>query len=370
MKAKKLVSLALVTTMMATVAGCGGLGSATDKNSGSTDTKQAAADEKPSAISTQGKTNDIVIKVSNGSADTAPFVRAQIDTFLPAVEEKTDGKAGVEVYASGQLGDDTTTTEAVIAGQLECTNTSTAPLVSYVPELAIFDIPFLFDSEEQADYILDNTEVGEYLNKKLEEKGIINLAWNENGFRQLTNSKVAVQNVADLKGLKIRTMENEFHIELWNSLGATSVPMGASELYTALQQGTVDGEENPIPNMFAYRFQEVQKYITKTNHIYSPFVMAFSKKIWDTYDEDTQNAIREAALEYAKVERENNRAEAETDLKLCETDYDCEVTELSEESKQEFKDATAHIRDMVAEDAGTEIMDLLDKAVAEYEAQK
>ena len=123
-----------------------------------------------SSSETQGKTNEIVVRVSNGAGETSPGVKAQLTTFAPMIEANSDGKIGVEIYSNGQLGDDTTATELVVAGQLEINNTSTAPLVGYVPELGIFDIPFLFNDEAEADAILDG-EVGDWLNEKLESKG-------------------------------------------------------------------------------------------------------------------------------------------------------------------------------------------------------
>jgi len=318
---------------------------------------------------TQGKSNEIIIMISNGAAESSPGVQAQLSTLAPEIETATDGKVGVEIYSGGQLGDDVTATEMVVAGQLDANNTSTAPLVNYVPELGIFDIPFPFEDEAEADYILDNTEVGTYLNGKLEENGIINVAWNENGFRELTNSKRAVATVADVDGLKIRTMENEFHEELWNSLGATATPMSTTELYTALEQGTVDGEENPVANFYAYQFQEVQKYVSITNHIFSPFLLDFSKILWDGYGEDVQEAIKTAAADYAAEERRINREAAEVDLQSCIDDYGMEVTYLEDDAKQEFVDTTAHIKDMIAEKTGTEIMDILAAAQEEYRAK-
>ncbi len=319
---------------------------------------------------TQGKSNEIVIMVSNGAAETAPCVQAQLTTFAPELEVATDGKVGVEIYANGQIGDDVTSTEMIVGGQLDANNTSTAPLVNYVPELGIFDIPFLFEDEAEADYILDNTEVGEYLNGKLAEMGIINVAWNENGFRELTNSKRAVATVDDVAGLKIRTMENEFHQELWNSLGATATPMSTTELYTALEQGTVDGEENPVPNYYAYQFQEVQKYVSFTNHIYSPFLMNFSAMLWDGYGEDVQEAIKAAAAAYAAEERKLNRDAVDVCLQSCIDDYGMEVTYIEDDAKQEFLDKTAHIKDMIAKKTGDEIMGILEAAQEEYQAQK
>lgn len=362
---KKALALLLAMAMTATMAGCG-LAATTapdnssnnDSNNDSTKSDNTEVGTYGSSAETQGKTNPIVVKVSNGAGETSPGVKAQLSVFAPMVENNSKGNIGVEVYSGAQLGDDTTATEMVVAGQLEINNTSTAPLVGYVPELGIFDIPFLFADEAEADKVLAS-EVGDYLNAKLADKGIINLAWNENGFRELTNSKHAVATVADVAGLKIRTMENKFHQELWNSLGATATPMSSFELYTALEQGTVDGEENPVANFYSYQFQEVQKYITMSNHIYSPFLFDMSKKIWDTYDADTQAILTEAAKAFGEEEKKINRQAAADNLQSCIDDYGMEVTYLTDDAKAEFVAKTAHIQDMIAKDTGAEIMDLL-----------
>ena len=362
---KKALALLLAMAMTATMAGCGlAATTAPDNSSNNDSTNDSTKSDNTevgtygSSAETQGKTNPIVVKVSNGAGETSPGVKAQLSVFSPMVENNSKGNIGVEVYSGAQLGDDTTATEMVVAGQLEINNTSTAPLVGYVPELGIFDIPFLFADEAEADKVLAS-EVGDYLNAKLADKGIINLAWNENGFRELTNSKHAVATVADVAGLKIRTMENKFHQELWNSLGATATPMSSSELYTALEQGTVDGEENPVANFYSYQFQEVQKYITMSNHIYSPFLFDMSKKIWDTYDADTQAILTEAAKAFGEEEKKINRQAAADNLQSCIDDYGMEVTYLTDDAKAEFVAKTAHIQDMIAKDTGAEIMDLL-----------
>lgn len=360
---KKILALLLALAMTASLAGCGLAATKTPENSDSPAPSTTPADATEvgpygSSAETQGKTNPIVVKVSNGAGETSPGVKAQLSVFAPMVENNSNGNIGVEVYSGAQLGDDTTATGMVVASQLEINNTSTAPLVGYVPELGIFDIPFLFEDEAEADKVLAS-EVGDYLNAKLADKGIINLAWNENGFRELTNSKRAVASVSDVAGLKIRTMENKFHQELWNSLGAAATPMSSSELYTALEQGTVDGEENPIANFYSYQFQEVQKYITISNHIYSPFLFDMSKKIWDTYDADTQAILSEAAAAFGEEEKAINRQAAADNLQSCIDDYGIEVTYLTDEAKAEFLAKTAHIQDMIAKETGSEIMDLL-----------
>jgi len=373
---KKILAMALALVMVLGLASCGLVGqeapaapapAPSAPAAPSTEGGDAAA-ERPvytNTTETQGKSNEIVVKVSNGAGETSPAVKALLTAFAPEVEFNSNGRVGVEVYANGQLGDDVTASEMVIAGQLEMVNLSTAPLIGYVPELGIFDIPFLFNDEAEADAII-GAEVGDYLDAKLEAKGLINLVWHENGFRELTNSKREVASVADVAGLKIRTMENEFHEELWNSLGATATPMSTTELYTALEQGTVDGEENPVANFYAYQFQEVQDYVTFTNHIYSPFLLLFSKQIWDTYDTDVHDVLFAAGEVYGAEEKAMNRADAQTCLQSCIDDYGMTVTYLTDEAKAEFVAKTAHIQDMVAEEAGTEIMEILDAAKAAY----
>ena len=346
--------------MTATMAGCG-LAATTapdnssnnDSNNDSTKSDNTEVGTYGSSAETQGKTNPIVVKVSNGAGETSPGVKAQLSVFAPMVENNSKGNIGVEVYSGAQLGDDTTATEMVVAGQLEINNTSTAPLVGYVPELGIFDIPFLFADEAEADKVLAS-EVGDYLNAKLADKGIINLAWNENGFRELTNSKHAVATVADVAGLKIRTMENKFHQELWNSLGATATPMSSSELYTALEQGTVDGEENPVANFYSYQFQEVQKYITVSNHTYEAFTWSANTAWFDSLDANTQELIRSCAKQACLDANEQIEASMEEILTTWENNGFNEVYRLSPGEIEVFKEAVAGVTEKYATEYGEE----------------
>jgi TRAP-type transport system periplasmic protein len=351
MKRKVISMLLAVTLVMTTLSGCG---FDEVKKETTQDTSEVSSGVDTSAA-------ELIIKVSNGASESSPGVQAQISTFKTIVEEKSEGRIKIEVYSGSQLGDDTKGTEAVRAGDLEAVNTSTAPLVGLVPELSIFDIPFLFDSNEMADEVISG-EIGEYLDAKLEEKGLINLAWNENGFRDLTNSVKVVKSPEDLKGLKIRTMENKYHLEAWELMGASPTPMSWSEVFTALQQGTIEGQENPIPNFYSTRIQEVNEYITTTNHIYSPFLLLFSKEKFDGYDEETQTILREAAKAYGVAEKELNRAETES-KKQALIDEDCTVTDLTAEERQAFKDITAPVWDSVEKAAGAEIITKLKAAV-------
>ena len=307
---KKALALLLAMAMTATMAGCG-LAATTapdnssnnDSNNDSNKSDNTEVGTYGSSAETQGKTNPIVVKVSNGAGETSPGVKAQLSVFAPMVENNSKGNIGVEVYSGAQLGDDTTAPEMVVAGQLEINNTSTAPLVGYVPELGIFDIPFLFADEAEADKVLAS-EVGDYLNAKLADKGIINLAWNENGFRELTNSKHAVATVADVAGLKIRTMENAVHMATYTALGATPTAMAWGEIFSALQQGTVDGQENPLAIILTAKVYEVQKYITMIDLFYSPCVLMINEDIYNNFTDEQKEAFDKAAEDGKVAERQ------------------------------------------------------------------
>lgn len=339
---KRIISILAAMLMVATLLTAGCL--STDKKP---EEKKAAATQ-----STQGKK---VIKVSNGVADKHPAVIALNEKFKKIVEEKTNGRFAVEVYFSNQLGDDVKATEALRAGTLEACMTSTAPLVGFTKELAIFDIPFLFNDEKTADFVLDGP-VGKQISDLMPAQGLINLAWAENGFRHLTNSVRPVKTPDDLKGMKVRTMENTFHLAAWRAMGANPTPMSWAEVFTALQQKAIDGQENPVPNFYTSKIQEVNKYIATTGHIYSPFMFLFSKKIWDTYSKEDQEIILAAAKETGVYERKLNREATNKYLDdLKKEGYT--VVELTAEQKKPFRDLTAPVWDQVAAKVGKELVD-------------
>lgn len=322
----------------------------------STSQTPAPAPAAPTPAQSSGSTNaDVkVIKVSNGVAESHPAITALREKFKKIVEEKTNGRYKVEIYFSNQLGDDTKATEALRAGTLESCVTSTAPLVGFAPQLGIFDIPFLFPNGEVADKVLDG-KIGQQLSDLMPKYGLINLAWAENGFRDLTNSVKDVKTPDDLKGMKIRTMDNKFHLEAWRLMGSNPTPMSWSEVFTALQQKAVDGQENPVPNCYSARIQEVNKHWTITNHIYSPFMFLFSKSIWDTIPAEDQAIIREAAIETAKYEKELNRQATVDDLKKVQAEG-VTVTTLTPEELKAFQDKTAPVWDSVGKQVGADLI--------------
>jgi len=295
-----------------------------------------------------------ILKISNGLNDKHPCVVAQ-SKFKEIVEQKTNGRYEVQIYHSAQLGDDIKATESLRAGTLDMVVTSTSPLTGMVKELAIFDLPFLFTSEEMADAILDGP-IGQEISDLMPAKGLYNLAWWENGFRQLTNSAREITKPEDIKGLKIRTMENPIHLAAWKALGANPSPMPFSEVFTALQQKTIDGQENPIPTIFANKFYEVNKYTSLTGHVYTPFMFLFSKKIFDSLPKEDQDIISAAAKEVALHERKLNR-EANVSNIADIRNAGAVVTELTPDQLKLFQDATASVWDEFADSIGKELVE-------------
>jgi len=233
-----------------------------------------------------------------------------IDTFAKEVEKRTGGRYKVQNFYSGALGAERESIEAVQLGTLDLTMTSTGPVPNFVPEVAILDIPFLFKDYAQARGTLDGP-VGQDMLGKFPSKGIVALAWGENGFRHMTNNKRSVSAPDDLKGLKMRTMENPVHMQAYKAFGIIPTPMAFTEVFTALQQGTVDGQENPLSVISAAKFAQVQKYITLTGHVYSPALLLMNKGKWDKLSAADKQAFGEAAKEAVKA----NRARIDEDEK-------------------------------------------------------
>ena len=233
-----------------------------------------------------------------------------VDAFAKEVEARTGGRYRVQNFYAGALGAERESIEAVQLGTLDLVMTSTGPLPNFVPEVAILDIPFLFRDYAHARAVLDGP-IGQELLAKFETKGLKALAWGENGFRHMTNSKHPVQGPGDLKGLKLRTMENPIHIQAYKGFGIIPTPMAITEVFTALQQGTVDGQENPISVIQSQKFDQVQKHLTLTGHVYSPAVILMSKAAFDKLAPADKQHFLEAAKEAVKA----NRARIDQDEK-------------------------------------------------------
>ena len=225
-----------------------------------------------------------------------------VDTFAAEVEKRTNGRYKIQNFYASALGNEREAVEAIQLGTLDLAVSSTGPIPNFVPELAILDIPFLFRDYAHARSTLDGP-IGQEMLKKFDAKGIKALAWAENGFRHMTNSKVSVKGPDDLKGLKMRTMENPTHIQAYKGFGIIPTPMAISEVFTALQQGTVDGQENPLTVITAWKFEQVQKHLSLTGHVYSPALFLMNKDLWDKLSDADKQAFLEAAKEGVKANR-------------------------------------------------------------------
>lgn len=225
-----------------------------------------------------------------------------IDTMSKEVERRTNGRIKIQNFFSGALGAERESIESVQLGTQELTMTSTGPIPNFVPETRILDVPFLFRDKAHARAVLDGP-IGQELLATFDSKGFKALAWGENGVRHMTNSKRAVNEPNDLKGLKMRTMENPVHVAAYKSLGIVTTPMAFTEVFTALQQGTVDGQENPLSVIMAANFDQVQKHLTLTGHVYSPAVILMNKANFDKLSAADKQIFLDSAKEAVKVNR-------------------------------------------------------------------
>jgi TRAP-type transport system periplasmic protein len=226
--------------------------------------------------------------------------------FADLVAERSGNKIKVKIYPNGTLGGEVPIISAMQGGTVEMSAVATSQLVGVIKDFAALDLPFLFNNEKEVDRVVDGP-VGKALVDKLPEKGLIGLSWFEHGFRNLTNSKRPVMKMEDIQGLKIRVEQNAVAIDTWNMLGSNAVPMPFPELYSALEQKAVDGQENPYSTVDSAKFYEVQKYLSVTKHKYTPLVLMVSKKFWDQLSADEKKIIQDAATEAAVYQRKANR---------------------------------------------------------------
>ncbi|WP_366655870.1 TRAP transporter substrate-binding protein [Fodinicurvata sp. EGI_FJ10296] len=223
--------------------------------------------------------------------------------FADTIAELSDGSIEIVEQPASALGGERDMIEGLQIGSVDLVITSSGPLGNFVPDVLVLDLPFLFRDYDHARGVLDG-EIGQEMLDGMAEQDLIGLAWSENGFRHLTNSVRPVETPEDMQGLQIRTMENEVHMRAFEAAGVAPTPMAWPEVFTALQQGTVDGQENPIAVITAANFHEVQDYLTLTGHVYSPAIVLMSPFSWDQLNDEQKGWFREAAKASAEATRE------------------------------------------------------------------
>jgi TRAP-type transport system periplasmic protein len=265
------------------------------------------------------------IKFANQNAKGHPIVQG-MEKFAELAAAKSGGRLKVQVFPGGALGSDQANVSALQGGTLEMASMNSGIFASIVKDFSVFDFPFLFADPKEADAVVDGP-VGTELHKKLEDKGLMGLAYYELGFRQITNSKRPITKVEDIAGLKLRVIPNPINVDWVSALGANPTPLPFPELYAALEQKAVDGQENPVATIQGAKLNEVQKYMTLTNHQYNPQSVVVSKKFWDSLSAEDRKALQEAAVESAKYQRERSRSAAGGILEALKKDG-MQVTEL------------------------------------------
>ena len=260
----------------------------------------------------QAQVREHTFRISIAGAAGHPSVMGA-EKWAELVKQKSGGKMQIKVFADGVLGGDVQALSAVQGGTIDFTSMNSGILQTQVKQFAIFDFPFMFENGKEADAILDG-QFGKKLADLLPARGLINLAYWELGFRELTNSKRPISKAEDLAGLKIRVIQSPIYIETFNALGANAVPMPFTEVYTAMEQKIIDGHENPFAVIETSKLYEVQKYLTVSNHIYNPQSVLASKKRWDALNHDEQALLTATLAEATKWQRLNSRELAEKSL--------------------------------------------------------
>jgi tripartite ATP-independent transporter DctP family solute receptor len=288
--------------------------------------------------------------------------------FAEEVEKASGGKMKIRGIGAAALGSDVQMQQALIGGAQEMMVGSTATLVGITKEMAIWDTPFLVNNPKEADALLDGP-VGEKVKAKLEEKGLVGLVYWENGFRNLTNNKRAVARLEDLDGIKLRMMQNNVFLESFKTLGANAVPMPFSELFTALETKTVDGQENPYNTILSSKFYEVQKYLTVTNHVYSPWIVLVSKKYWDGLSAAEKKVLADAARKSRDFERKDTREEAAKALAELKA-KGMQVNELSPAEAARMRDRLTRVNAGIAANVGMDLWNEVQSELAKLRAAK
>ncbi len=284
--------------------------------------------------------------------------------FAELVSQRSGGKMKVNLFFNSALGTDQAVVSSLKGGTVELAVMNTGILASEAKELAIFDFPFLFANEKESDAIVDGP-IGKKMHALLEPKGIVGLAYWELGYRQITNSKRALNKVEDIEGLKLRVIPNPINVAWVKALGANPTPMPFAEVYGGLEQKAIDGQENPIGVIAANKFWEVQKFVAITNHQYNPQSVLFSKKVWDSLSAAEKKILDDAAHEAALVQRKESRAQVAGNLDLLKkngmtvTSFGpAEVTKLREKMKPVIAQFTSSVGEPLVNEVNAELAKL------------
>jgi TRAP-type transport system periplasmic protein len=327
-----------------------------------TTTALAVALALPAAAEVSTRT----ITVSNGVAESHP-VGNGVEAMRACMTERTNGAWTLNAFWSGALGNDLDATQALRSGTQEMVITSTSPLVGIEPALGVFDLPFLFSDAAEADAVLDG-DFGTMISDMMPESGLVNLAWWENGFRNLTNSVRPITRLEDFEGLRVRVMQNNIFLDTFQTLGTNATPMAFGEVFTALETKAIDAQENPFVTIDTSKFSEVQDYVSNTQHAYTPFMVLFSKPLFDSYSAEEQQILRDCAVIGRDVQRAASRdlsGQSLANIQAAGMQFnDLDVAEL-----ERIREAVAGVYERNAATIGQDVIDAMQAELAKIRGQ-
>ncbi|KRD99994.1 ABC transporter substrate-binding protein [Bosea sp. Root381] len=316
-------------------------------------------------ISAQAEIKNRTIRISAGVNEDHP-VAGGVKVMTQCIAEKSGGKIKMTAFWGGALGTDQQQTQSLRSGTQEMTITSTSPLVGILPALGAFDLPFIFKNEKEADGVLDG-EFGADISAMLPSRGLINLAYWENGFRNLTNSRRPVTKWEDISGMKVRVMQNGIFIDTFNNMGANAVPMSFGELFSALDTKAIDAQENPFVTIDSSKFYEVQKYLSVTRHAYTPYLALFSKPIWDGYSAEEKKILQDCTIAGRDAQRRIAREQSADALDKLKK-QGMQVVEFTEAEQARMRDHAKSVLDKhapaIGKDTVAKLLAAIDKVRA------
>lgn len=339
---KKVLAIALAFGMALSVAACGG-------NPGSSGNPTQSGAASSGGPQSSPNADVVTIQLGHGQTEAHPY-HLGAAKFAELVDSYTNGSVKVEIFPNGTLGAERDMVEGVSMGTVNACITTNAPLTNFNSNFNVYEFPYLFASREEAHKVLDS-EIGQSLMNELESINIVGLAYFENGFRNISNNKREVKTVQDLSGLKIRTMESEIHLAAFRAMGTNPTPMNWGEVYTALAQGTIDGQENPAMAILDGKIYEVNQYLSLTEHFYSPAELLISADLFNSLTAEQQEGVKKAAAEACTYQREQagdfNQGKLDT-LK----ENGMKITEVD---KSSFQEATQSVYDDYQDKYGAQL---------------
>lgn len=339
---KRMVAIALILAMVITLTACG------------------ESQEESSGEGGAGDAGTVTLLCANAAAPDQA-VTVALEHFVEVVKERTNGAVVIDLQSNGALGSEEETIESGIMGTIDLVVVGSAAMTGTVPQFSVCDFPFAFETAEDA-YAFYDGEFGELLFEKAAEVGLIGLAYAENGFRNMSNNVREIHTPEDMEGLKMRTQSAQIYMDMMDALGATATPIPYGELYSALQQGTVDGQENPIGNIYSAKLYEVQKYITLDRHTYDSNIIFLSEASKEKLTDEQFEILKTAAYECAVESREINNANEASWLEEIE-ESGVVVTELTAEEHAMFVEATKDVYKNFVDVVGEDVIDAYMKAI-------